>query len=87
MGYNVHMKKYSVSLVRERLSDALDQAERGEPVFIERRGVTYRLSLEPPATARRRRTPRIEIVDKSIEAGRWTWDWREGQLRFKARRR
>jgi hypothetical protein len=32
--YNVHMKKYSVSLVRERLSDALDQADRGESVLI-----------------------------------------------------
>ena len=86
--YNVQaMKKYTVSLVRERLSDALDQAERGESVFIERRGVTYRLSVEQPRRSRRSAPPRIEILDKAVEAGEWTWDWQDGALRFRARRR
>jgi antitoxin (DNA-binding transcriptional repressor) of toxin-antitoxin stability system len=85
--YNVRMKKYSVSLVRERLSDALDQAERGESVLIERRGVTYRLSVDTPRRSRRSGTPQIEILDKAVEAGAWTWDWRDGALRFRARRR
>jgi hypothetical protein len=85
--YNVHMKKYTVSLVRERLSDALDQAERGESVLIERRGVTYRLSVEQPRRPRRAASPRIEILDKAVEAGEWTWDWQDGELRFRARRR
>jgi antitoxin (DNA-binding transcriptional repressor) of toxin-antitoxin stability system len=81
------MKKYTVSLVRERLSDALDQADRGESVLIERRGVTYRLSVEKPKQSRRSRSSRIEILDKALEAGEWTWDWHDGELRFRARRR
>jgi hypothetical protein len=85
--YNVHMKKYTVSLVRERLSDALDQAERGEAVLIERRGVTYRLSVEKPRRSRRSASPKIEILDKTVEAGAWSWDWQDGELRFRARRR
>jgi hypothetical protein len=81
------MKKYTVSLVRERLSDALDQAERGEAVLIERRGVTYRLSVEKPRRSRRPAPARIEILDKAVDAGEWTWDWQDGELRFRARRR
>ncbi|PYR89660.1 MAG: hypothetical protein DMF84_23310 [Acidobacteria bacterium] len=85
--YNVHVKKYTVSLVRERLSDALDQADRGESVLIERRGVTYRLSVDTPRESRRARSAQIEILDKAVEAGEWSWDWQDGQLRFRARRR
>jgi hypothetical protein len=81
------MKKYTVSLVRERLSDALDQADRGEDVFIERRDVTYRLSVEKPRRSRRSAVPRIEILDKAVDAGEWTWDWQDAGLRFRARRR
>jgi hypothetical protein len=80
-------KRYTVSLVRERLADALDQADRGESVLIERRGVTYRLSVEKPRRSRRARLSRIEILDKAVAAGEWTWDWRDGELRFRARRR
>jgi hypothetical protein len=85
--YNVHVKKYSVSQVRERLSDALDQADRGASVLIERRGVTYRLSVDRRRASRRSRSPQIEILDKAVEAGEWSWDWQDGQLRFRARRR
>jgi hypothetical protein len=84
--YNVHMKKYTVSLVRERLSDALDQADRGEAVLIERRGVIYRLSVEKPRRTRRAESPRIEVLDRTIEAGEWTWDWPKGELRARGRR-
>ena len=84
--YNVHMKKYTVSLVRERLSDALDQADRGEAVLIERRGVIYRLSVEKPRRPRRAASPRIEVLDTAIEAGEWTWDWPKGELRVRGRR-
>jgi hypothetical protein len=80
------MKKYTASFVRARLSDALDQAERGEDVFIERRGVTYRLSVEKPRRPRRSAIPRIDILDKAIETGEWTWDWHDGELRFRVRR-
>lgn len=86
--YNVQMKKYTASRLRERLSDALDQAELGEDVFIERRGVTYRLSVERPRRSLRSAAPRrIEILDKAVEAAAWTWDWQDGHLRFRAGRR
>jgi hypothetical protein len=83
------MKTYSVAMVRERLADALDDAQAGRPVFIERRGVIYRLSVEPPAKARPRRKRSIEIVDPAIEQGAWTWAWspRGKGLRLRARRR
>jgi hypothetical protein len=85
--YNVHVKKYSVGMVRERLSAALDRAERGQPVLIERRGVTYELRVRKPRPRRKRPTPQIEILDRSlVTSGQWTWDWKEGALRFRARR-
>jgi hypothetical protein len=81
------MKTYRVGMVRERLAPALDQAERGEPVFIERRNVTYRLSVEPRKSARRRAQPIIEVLDPVIASGQWTWNWEGGQLRVQTRRR
>ena len=47
--YNVRMKRYTVAQVRERLSEALDSAEAGKPVVIERRGVRFRLEAARPA--------------------------------------
>jgi antitoxin (DNA-binding transcriptional repressor) of toxin-antitoxin stability system len=85
--YNVHMKKYSVAMVRERLSEALDSAEQGKPVLIERRGVTYELTVRKPATRRKRTAPQIELADSSLmTSGEWTWDWKDGALKFRARR-
>ena len=81
------MKKYTVGMVRERFAEALDEALGGEPVFIERRGVLYRLSVETPkSTPARKRAPYIEILDPAVDAGRWTWDWRPGKTTFRGRR-
>ena len=80
-------KRYTVAQVRERLAQALDEAESGTPVFIERRGVTYRLSVEP---GRRRTagrpTPRFELLDEAIAGGNWTWDWSPAGLKVQPRR-
>ena len=84
--YNVQTmaKRYTVAHVRERLSDALDEAERGEAVLIERRGVTYELRRAPvPAPRARRRKPMMEILDPAVAEGQWTWEWSPGRLRFK----
>jgi antitoxin (DNA-binding transcriptional repressor) of toxin-antitoxin stability system len=84
--YNVHVKRYTVAQVRQRLAEALDLAEGGEPVVIERRGVQFRLT----AVRSRRRTSRrslIEILDPAVMEGRWTWSWQPGGLRFRPRRR
>jgi len=81
------MKRYSVAQVRERLADALDEAERGFPVIIERRGVRYRLSVEAPQRRRSTRRSRIETVDPTIEDGQWTWTWTAKGVRLKGRPR
>jgi antitoxin (DNA-binding transcriptional repressor) of toxin-antitoxin stability system len=80
------VKKYTVSMVRERLAQALDEAQRGEPVFIERGDVLYRLSVERGRKTRPRK-PSIEILDPAVERGDWTWTWSPGRLAFKGRRR
>jgi antitoxin (DNA-binding transcriptional repressor) of toxin-antitoxin stability system len=80
-------KRYTVAQVRERLSDALDQADRGVPVIIERRGTRYVLALAPASGVKRatRRTPRIEIVDAAVERGDWTWAATPRGLAFRPR--
>ena len=82
-------RRYTVSQVRERLSDALDEAEQGVPVIIERRGVRYRLTrvdaTSPPS--RQRRTPRIEVLDPAIADGQWTWSWTGAGAKFRAGRK
>lgn len=79
------MKQYTASVVRERLSEALDEAERGEPVFIERKGVRYRLSVERPARRKRPAAPRIEVLDPEALENGWTWDLTTTGLRFRRR--
>ena len=81
--------RYTVAQVRERLSHALDQAERGVPVFIERRGTRYVLALAPPSSRSRgatRRKVRIEILDPAVERGAWTWAATSKGLAFRRRR-
>ena len=80
------MKKYSVSLVRERLSEALDAADQGQPVLIERRGVTYELTVRKAPGRRKKGTPQIEILDRAIAGGNWTWEWKKGDLQLRTRR-
>lgn len=81
------MRKYTVSVVRERFAQALDEAQRGEPVFIERKGVTYRLSLEKPAKNAAPGKTHFEVLDPAVEAGQWTWDWKPGRLTFRSKLR
>ena len=82
------MKRYTAAQARARLSDALNDAEAGTPVVIERRGVRFRLSREssaPERAKRPRRTPLVEILDPAVERGQWTWTPARGRLRFAAR--
>jgi antitoxin (DNA-binding transcriptional repressor) of toxin-antitoxin stability system len=80
--------RYTVARVRERLSDALDEAERGVPVIIERRGTRFQLSVVPSRKRRPiRRAPRIEILDEAVAEGRWSWSWGSEALKFRSRRR
>jgi hypothetical protein len=82
------MKRYTVSVVRERFAEALDEAERGVPVIIERKGVRYRLAVEKPASSgKSRRSAHIEILDPAVADGVWTWDWTPRALAFRGKRR
>jgi antitoxin (DNA-binding transcriptional repressor) of toxin-antitoxin stability system len=84
--YNMN-KRYTVAHVRERLSDALDEAERGVPVFIERHGTRFQLSLAPERARRSSaRKPRIEVLDPAVQSGLWSWEWTPSSLKFRPRR-
>ena len=81
-------KWYTVTVVRERLAEALDEAEKGLPVIIERRGVRFRLSVEDSKPkARRRAAPKITVLDPSVLDGQWTWEPSADGLAFKAGRK
>ena len=87
--YNVHMKRYPVAIVRERLAEALDAAHDGVPVVIVRRGVHYRLTRETQAPTKRqpRRQPLFSDVDPAILAGDWSWKWSPEGMTFVAARK
>jgi antitoxin (DNA-binding transcriptional repressor) of toxin-antitoxin stability system len=79
------MKRYTTAQARARLADALDDAEAGTPVVIERRGVRFLIVCEPAATVKAKRTPLVEILDPAVERGQWTWTPARGRLRFTPR--
>ena len=81
------MKRYPVALLRERLAEALDNAERGIPVVIERRGVRYTLAVERRGRSHTRAQSVIEMLDPALARGQWAWDWAPGGLVFKGRGR
>ena len=86
--YHVHVKRLTSSQLRLHLAEALDTAERGEPMVIERRGTRFLLRVAP-VNSRPRHAGRkiIDIVDPAVADGEWTWSWRAGNLAFRDRRR
>ena len=81
------MKHLKVAEARGRFGEILDEAEKGEPVFIERRGVRFRLIAEPrnrPASAQ---TSLFDFVDPQVMTGQWTWTAGMKGLRFTSRRK
>jgi antitoxin (DNA-binding transcriptional repressor) of toxin-antitoxin stability system len=78
-------KRYTSSQVRERLADFLDSAERGEPVYIERRGVRFVLQTVSARRPHTRRRSIIASLDPAVADGRWTWNWTARSLRFAKR--
>ncbi len=73
--YTVHlMKTYGTAEAREHLSDLLSEAEEGQPVFIERRGVRFKLELAPQSSKRAPAKKTIEILDRDVASGNWSFD-------------
>jgi hypothetical protein len=82
------IKRYTASVARERLAEALDHADRGVPVVIERKGVRYRITREFRTTRKRSaRQPRLEILDRAVADGQWTWEPGPRGFAFRPRRR
>jgi prevent-host-death family protein len=69
------VKRYSAANARQHLSDVLDEAEAGEAVVIERRGVRFTVvaQLRKKKPLRHRRL--FDWVDPLILSGNWTWAW------------
>lgn len=72
---------------RARFGELLDQAESGEAVFIERRGVRFSLKADPTAPASSTRAPVFSYVDDALLDGDWTWSWTRRGLAFRPRRK
>jgi prevent-host-death family protein len=85
--YNVPMKGFKVAEARAQFGDLLDQAEQGEPVFIERKGVRFLLSVEPSAPPPATRAAFFTAVDPEVMSGDWTWTSGRKGLAFRPRRR
>jgi prevent-host-death family protein len=89
MMYNVQtMKHLKVAEARARFGDILDEAEKGNAVVIERRGVLFRLQAESPS-ARPKASPGSPFtkIDADVMSGQWTWTAGAKGLRFSARRK
>jgi prevent-host-death family protein len=76
------MTRLSAAAARQRFSELLDAAERGEDVVIERRGVRFELVSRRPAQSRRRQRSLIEWVDPTLESGQWSWELGSEGLAF-----
>ena len=88
MVYIVHtMKHWKVAEARARFGEILDEAERGNSVVVERRGVRFRLTAESGQARSRSAKPLFEFVDPSLGDGQWTWRSGSRGLTFSARKR
>jgi antitoxin (DNA-binding transcriptional repressor) of toxin-antitoxin stability system len=77
-----------VARVRERLSHALDEAESGVEIVIERRGRRFRLAVvDETAPPKKRPKSRIEVLDPAVAEGQWSWSWTPRSLSFKPRKK
>ena len=74
-----------MAAARRQLAQALDAAEAGVRVVIERRGVRFSLAREKSPSRVRASVPALlEILDPAVERGAWTWRLTPRGLRFAA---
>jgi hypothetical protein len=79
------MKHLKVAEARVRFGEILDAAESGESVFIERRGVRFRVVAEPRSRSTAAKTPVFDFVDPQVMTGQWAWTAGAKGLRFTSR--
>ena len=80
------MKHLKVSEARAQFGEILDNAEKGLPVIIERRGVRFAVVVDKPsapATA----APLFAHVDPDVLSGQWTWKPKKAGLTLAPRRK
>jgi antitoxin (DNA-binding transcriptional repressor) of toxin-antitoxin stability system len=65
---------YSVAGARQHLAKALDEAERGKSVAIVRRGVRFRLVVEPSRKPAASTPVLLEVLDAALLESDWQWD-------------
>ena len=76
-----------MAAARSRIAHLLDEAERGETVVIERRGLRFEVSVRGRSKIAPPRESAFEYVDPAILDGAgWTWDWQPGRIQFRKRR-
>ena len=85
----IAMKGYKVAEARAQLGEVLDDAEKGIPVVIERRGVRFRILAEPVVSPKAPKASKavFDFVDPAVADGQWTWKTGKRGLAFAARKR
>lgn len=74
---------YTASGARKELFRILDSVENGEDIIVMRRGVRFRISLDPAHELEPGLQEPLEVEDQDVLSGEWTWTAREdGQLEF-----
>ena len=81
------MKHMKVAEARARFGEILDEAEKGAPVVIERRGVRFRLVAEPAGAPAASKRALFDFVDPAVMSGQWTWKAGVKGLAFAPRRK
>jgi antitoxin (DNA-binding transcriptional repressor) of toxin-antitoxin stability system len=79
-----HLK---VAEARARFGEILDEAEKGTPVVIERRGVQFRLIAEPGRPSGGAKPALFDFVDPAVVRGQWSWTSGPRGLAFAPRRK
>ena len=86
--YNVLiMKHMKVAEARARFGEILDEAEKGTPVVIERRGVRFRLVAERQRPSTGSKAAVFDFVDPAVVAGQWSWKAGATGVTFAPRRK
>jgi antitoxin (DNA-binding transcriptional repressor) of toxin-antitoxin stability system len=81
------MKHMKVAEARARFGEILDEAEKGAPVVIERRGVLFRLVAEPLRRPAVSKTAVFDFVDPAVATGQWSWKTGTTGVTFAPRRK
>jgi prevent-host-death family protein len=81
------MKHLKVAEARARFGEILDEAEKGVPIVIERRGVRFRVVAEADARTRVSGEKLFSAIHPAVMAGQWSWMAGPKGVRFAARRK